>query len=116
MFREVDKDPAQSLTFEEFCKVMQHRLHEKNPRDEAMKVFKLFDQNQTGGIKFNNLKKVSQEVGENFTDQELHEMIKEADTSGDGVITFEEFYKVMRKKCNDPMGEFDSDFDDDDYV
>ena len=38
-------------------------------------------------------------------------MIKEADKSGDGSITFEEFFKVMKKKCNDPMNEFDSDDD-----
>ncbi len=39
-------------------------------------------------------------------------MINEADKNGDGQITFEEFFRVMRKKCNDPMNEFDS---DDDY-
>ena len=43
MFWEVDKDPSKSLTFDEFVKVMQHRLHPKDPRDEAMKVFQLFD-------------------------------------------------------------------------
>ncbi len=29
------------------------------------------------------------------------------------MIDFNEFYKVMKKKCNDPLGEFDSDSDDD---
>ena len=38
-------------------------------------------------------------------------MLNEADRSGDGQITFDEFFRVMRKKCNDPMGEFDSDED-----
>ena len=51
-------------------------------------------------------------MGENFSDKELHEMIAEADRSGDGQITFDEFFRVMRKKCNDPMNEFDSDADD----
>ncbi len=59
MFREVDKEPSSSLTFDEFCKVMQHRMHAKDPRDEAMKVFQLFDQDKTGKISFKNLKKVS---------------------------------------------------------
>jgi Ca2+-binding EF-hand superfamily protein len=39
MFYEVDKEPSGSLNFEEFCKVMQHRLKPKDPRDEAQKVF-----------------------------------------------------------------------------
>ena len=38
-------------------------------------------------------------------------MIVEADKTGDGKISFQEFFKVMQKNCNDPMGEFDSDED-----
>lgn len=109
MFYEVDKEPSGSLNFEEFCKVMQHRLKPKDPRDEAQKVFQLFDTDKTGKITFKSLKKVAADVGENFTDEELHQMIDEADKSGDGQISFEEFFRVMRKKCNDPLGEFDSD-------
>jgi centrin-1 len=111
MFREVDKEPSATLNFDEFCKVMQHRMREKDPRDEAMKVFQLFDSDKTGKITFKNLKKVALDVGENFSDKELHEMLNEADRSGDGQITFDEFFRVMRKKCNDPMAEFDSDED-----
>ena len=59
MFYEVDKEPSGSLTFEEFCKVMQHRMHPKDPRDEAQKVFELFDSDGTGKISFKSLKKVS---------------------------------------------------------
>ena len=39
-------------------------------------------------------------------------MIAEADRTGDGLITLDDFYRVMRKKCDDPLGEFDSDEDD----
>ena len=59
------------------------------------------------------MKRISQEVGEEISDQELHDMIAEADKTGDGMITFEEFFKVMKKSCNDPMIEFDSDNDKD---
>ena len=41
-------------------------------------------------------------------------MISEADRTGDGLITFEDFYRVMRKRADDPLGEFDSDDDDED--
>jgi len=56
MFLEVEKDPSSSLTFEEFCKVMATRMHPLDPRDEAMKVFELFDVDKTGRISFKNLK------------------------------------------------------------
>ena len=40
----------------------------------------------TGKISFKNLKRVSQELGETLTDEELQEMIDEADRDGDGLI------------------------------
>ena len=56
-----------------------------------------------------------QEVGENYTDAEIQDMIEEADrsTHKEGVIDFEDFFKVMKKNADDPMGEWDSDEDDD---
>ena len=113
MFIELDKDPASTLNFEDFVRIMAPRMHPLDPRDEAMKVFELFDTDKVGKISFKNLKKVSAEIGEDFNDKELHEMINEADRNGDGTVSFEEFWKVMKKKCNDPMGEFDSDNDKD---
>lgn len=55
--------------------------------------FKLF----SGKISFKNLKRVARELGENLTDEELHEMIDEADRDGDGEINQEEFLRIMKK-------------------
>lgn len=51
----------------------------------------------TGKISFKNLKRVAKELGENLTDEELHEMIDEADRDGDGEINQEEFLRIMKK-------------------
>lgn len=34
-------------------------------------------------------------IGENLSDEELHEIIEEADRDGDGMINFEEFYRLI---------------------
>jgi centrin-1 len=38
-----------------------------------------------------------QELGENLTDEELQEMIDEADRDGDGEVNKEEFLRIMQK-------------------
>lgn len=58
-----------------------------------MKVFRLFDEDNTGFITFRNLRKICQELGEALTDDEIQEMITEADVDDDGQISFNEFYR-----------------------
>jgi hypothetical protein len=38
-----------------------------------------------------------QELGENITDEELQEMIDEADRDGDGEVSQEDFIRIMEK-------------------
>jgi centrin-1 len=40
---------------------------------------------------------VAKELGENLTDEEIQEMIDEADRDGDGQVSEEEFMRIMRK-------------------
>ena len=51
----------------------------------------------TGKITLKNLRRVAKEIGENMTDEELQEMIEEADLDGDNEIDQEEFLRIMKK-------------------
>lgn len=50
---------------------MSIKMADKDSREEIIKAFKLFDDNCTGKITFNNLKRIAQELGENIGDEEL---------------------------------------------
>ena len=41
------------------------------PSSFCLQAFKLFDDDDTGKISFDNLKRVANELGENLTDEEL---------------------------------------------
>ncbi|KAL2720079.1 caltractin [Vespula squamosa] len=94
-----DPDCLGKLSFEEFLHIMSVKMLEKDPKEEILRAFRLFDDDETGKISFKNLKRVAKELGENLTDEELQEMIDEADKDGDGEISQEEFMRIMRKTC-----------------
>nr|KAF6479455.1 hypothetical protein HJG59_002732 [Molossus molossus] len=77
--------------------VKELKVNEKDEKEELLKAFKLFDDDDTGSITLNNIKRVAKELGENLTDDELKEMLDEADHDGDGEINEEEFLRMMQK-------------------
>ena len=52
---------------------------------------------ETGKISFKNSKRVAKELGERMTDEELQEMVDEADRDGDGEVNEEEFLRIVEK-------------------
>ena len=97
MIADIDKDGNGTIDFEEFPAMMTAKMGERDSREEIMKAFRLFDDDETGKISFKNLKRVAKELGENMTDDELQEMIDEADRDGDNEVNEEEFFRIMKK-------------------
>ena len=55
----------------------------------------MFDRDGNGLIDRNELKLVMQELGEKLSEEDIDEMIEEADTNNDGFIDYEEFARYM---------------------
>ncbi|CAH8622270.1 unnamed protein product [Dicrocoelium dendriticum] len=94
---EFDCDSKETIEYSDFLQMMTVKMQDKDAKEEILKAFRLFDDDETGKISFKNLKRVAKELGENLTDEELQEMIDEADRDGDGEVDEQEFLRIMKK-------------------
>merc|ERR1712139_113165 len=94
---DVDDDGSGEIGFPEFLRMMTHKILNKDPKDDMLKAFRLFDDDQTGAVTFKNLKRVAKETNQTLTDDELQEMLDGADKDGDGVLNEEEFLAMMKR-------------------
>ncbi|THU65935.1 hypothetical protein C4D60_Mb05t08880 [Musa balbisiana] len=95
MIREVDINGNGTIEFAEFLNLMARKMKETDTEEELREAFKVFDKDQNGFISAGELRNVMMNLGEKMTDEEALQMIKEADTDGDGQVNFEEFSRMM---------------------
>merc|ERR1712124_240360 len=97
MIADVDDDGSGEIGFDEFLQMMTDKILNKDPKDDMLKAFRLFDDDQTGSVSLKNLKRVSRETNQTLSDDELQEMLNDADKDEDGVLNEEEFLIMMKK-------------------
>lgn len=95
MIHEVDTDGTGTIGFEEFLFLMEKYGKEVKIEEQLRKAFKVFDKNGDGLISAKELKEVMMNLGEKMSEDEVIDMIAEADLDGDGVIDYEEFIVMM---------------------
>lgn len=99
MINEVDADGNGTIDFPEFLTMMCKRMKDVDTEDELMQSFRIFDKDGNGYISAAELKHVMLSLGEKLTDEEIEEMINEADANNDGQVDYDEFVKMMTCKA-----------------
>ena len=95
MINEVDKDGSNSIDFSEFLQLMSKKMKETESEDDIREAFKVFDKNGDGLISAAELRHVMTNLGEKLLDEEVDEMLAEADIDQDGNINYNEFVKML---------------------
>ena len=92
----VDADRSGYMDFSEFVAMMaNHMKEETDTKEEICKAFKVFDDKGTGTIPIEELRYVLTNMGEALSEEEVDELIKQADQNKDGKVHYEEFVTKM---------------------
>ncbi|CAH0402670.1 unnamed protein product [Chilo suppressalis] len=117
MLQEVDSDGDGNVSFEEFVSILSKSMSgagggtssaEQEER-ELRDAFRVFDKHNRGYICASDLRAVLQCLGEDLSEEEIEDMIKEVDSDGDGRIDFLEFVRAL----GEPEDACDDDEDED---
>ncbi|RDL39582.1 EF-hand protein [Venustampulla echinocandica] len=82
------------LTLQAFQTIAASLIAQRDPRDEILRAFALFDTEDKGIISIEDLRRVARELGEGLEEDELVAMIEEFDLEGKGGVGREEFIGI----------------------
>jgi calmodulin len=95
MVNEIDIDGNGTIEFEEFLSMMSRQLREGDVEAEVIEAFRVFDKDADGKITIAELTHIMKDLGEPVGQEEVDEMIAQADTKKDGLIDYVEFVHLM---------------------
>ncbi|KAG5880816.1 hypothetical protein JTB14_027982 [Gonioctena quinquepunctata] len=98
MVNEVDQDGNGTIEFNEFLQMMSKKMKDADGEEELREAFRVFDKNNDGLISSTELRHVMTSLGERLSEEEVEDMIKEADMDGDGQVNYEEFVTILTSK------------------
>ena len=97
MINKFDIDADGKLNFSDFLLFMS-KSYEFQPKASAadfMAYFSFFDKDGDSLISADDLKKSMEVLGQEISDDEIDEMVREVDGDGDGYITCQEFMRAL---------------------
>ena len=90
------------INFQQFLVMMSRNLKPRPSMEERYReVFKFFDVDEKGFIDAADLHQAMINVGENLTEHDIKQMIKEAGIEEDGQVSYDEFVKIVVSHTED---------------
>lgn len=93
MVNDIQADANELIDLEGFFSLIARQIKDVDTEAEIIGAFRVFDSEKKGVIPVNKLKDVFKNLEENLSDEEIDQMIKEADIYNSGLIHYEEFVK-----------------------
>ncbi|KAI8044869.1 uncharacterized protein LOC128252108 [Drosophila gunungcola] len=95
IYTELDADGSGELYLSDFLYIMSQKYENMTTEDEIIAAFMVFDKNGTGFLSESEFRHIMKNMGEQMTDDEVEEIIRDADSDNEGNIDYVRFVKTM---------------------
>lgn len=86
------------IDFGEFCRLATDGLNDDFSLDQTNIIFTAFDIKNTGKFNIYDLKDTIRDLGVDIEDEEIEKMFENADSDQDGLVTREDFHRLVTHK------------------
>lgn len=93
----MDKNKDGLISFDEFIEIITIQITDKDHESQFIKIHEILSDDNSNKINVKSLAYICEELGEKISDDELKEMIEEADLDKDGEVDVNEFLSLMKK-------------------
>ena len=100
MINEVDIEKNGNIDFKEFLGLIARKLRDSDGEEELIETFNLIDRDGNKLISGAEIRHILECMGEKISDDELEQMIEEADLDADGFVNYDEFVKIINKNTS----------------
>uniref|UniRef100_A0A7S3FYP0 Calmodulin n=1 Tax=Strombidium rassoulzadegani TaxID=1082188 RepID=A0A7S3FYP0_9SPIT len=94
----IERDGNPPITFPYFLSLLAAKMQDQDAEQQLIHAFDVYDKEKDGRIGSDDFRSVIDNLGEKLTENEIKEIIDEADVDGDGHIDYMEFVKMMMSK------------------
>ncbi|KAL3820625.1 hypothetical protein ACJIZ3_006530 [Penstemon smallii] len=94
---ELNQDGTGGIEFDKFFNIITSKFVEMEAREELLMAFRIIDQDKNGKVSAADIQRIAKELGINFTEIEIQDMVDEADRDRDGEVSADEFMRMMRR-------------------
>lgn len=97
IIQDMDKNKDGQISYEEFLDLLTMQITDKNHDAEIRKIHSYISDENSQKISVASLKNLCEELGEEISDEEIKEMVEEADLDRDGEVDINDFFALMKK-------------------
>ncbi|CAJ1370235.1 unnamed protein product [Effrenium voratum] len=99
LVEQLDADGSGGLNLAEFLEVVSANPKGRDLSAELIEAFKILDEDADGFLSKDELRKAAKKFHSKLSEQDILQMVAEADSSFDGKISFPEFERIMKLLC-----------------